>query len=68
LPRKGWNLFRFQQRRIPNLEKVLWKAYECLQQAPKEEPEEEIPVYRAEENPRAFTISREGDTWIVSGK
>jgi GTP-binding protein len=39
-----------------------------LQQAPVEEPKEEIPVYRAEENPRAFTISREGDTWIVSGK
>jgi len=51
-----------------NLEKVLWKAYDYLQQAPVEEPEEEIPVYRAEENPRAFTISREGDVWVVKGK
>jgi GTP-binding protein len=51
-----------------NLDKVLWKAYEYLQQAPEEEPKEEVPVYRAEENPRAFTISREGDAWIVSGK
>jgi len=51
-----------------NLKIALWKAYETLRLMPVEEPETEVPVYRAEENPRAFTISREDDVWVVSGK
>lgn len=51
-----------------NLQQVLWKAYEILQNVPEEEEEPEVPLYRAEENPRAFNITRDGDVWVVSGK
>ena len=51
-----------------NLQQVLWKAYDILQSTPVEEPEPEVPVYRAGENPRAFTISQESGEWVVSGK
>jgi GTP-binding protein len=45
-----------------NLTPLLWKAHELLQSAP--EPEmvaPEIPVYRPEADPRAFTIERTDD-------
>ena len=51
-----------------NLMPVLWKAHDLLLQAKESEPEPEIPVYRPEEDPTAFTVTREGAGWRVSGK
>src|SRR5690606_23291580 len=42
-----------------NLKMVLWKALEALKNAPIEEIEPELPVYRAEEDPKAFSVSQE---------
>jgi GTP-binding protein len=50
-----------------NLTPVLWKAHELLAEAKEIEPEPEIPVYKPEEDPRAFTVTREGGAWRVSG-
>lgn len=50
-----------------NLMPVLWKAHELLAEAKEIEPEPEIPVYKPEEDPRAFTVTREGGAWRVSG-
>jgi GTP-binding protein len=50
-----------------NLMPVLWKAHELLTEAKEIEPEPEIPVYKPEEDPRAFTVTREGGAWRVSG-
>jgi GTP-binding protein len=45
-----------------NLEPLLWKAYHLLAEAPAPEPAaREIPVYRPEADPKAFTIERTDD-------
>lgn len=51
-----------------NIDQLIWKAAERLKDAPEPEPVETMPVYRAEEDPRSFTISRDEDGWRVSGK
>ncbi len=51
-----------------NLKELMWKAYEVLQTIPKEIEEPELPVYRAEEDPKAFTIGSEDGVWVVRGK
>ena len=50
-----------------NVEQVLWKALEMLQNLPAPETVEAIPVYRPEESPREFSILREADGWRVKG-
>ena len=51
------------------LKELLWKAFEVLGQTPELEVVEELPVYRPEEDRRAFTIKHtpDGDGWRVSG-
>ncbi|MFZ3152018.1 MAG: GTPase ObgE [Anaerolineaceae bacterium] len=51
-----------------NLRQLMWKAYEILQNTPVEEREAALPVYRAEEDPKAFSIRFEDDMWFVKGK
>src|SRR5512138_3599313 len=44
------------------LKPLLWRAVELLKTAPAPEPaDREIPVYRPEADPRAFTIERTDD-------
>lgn len=52
-----------------NLMPLLWAAYHAMQDLPEElAQQEEIPVYTAEEDPGAFTISRDIDgTLRISG-
>jgi GTP-binding protein len=52
-----------------NMKELMWATYQLLQDTPIEESQEELPVYRADEDPRAFEIERiEEDTWLVTGK
>ncbi len=53
-----------------NMKELMWKAYQVLQETPPlEETQEELPVYRADVDPRAFEIEQiEEDTWLVTGK
>ncbi len=50
-----------------DLQPLLWKALELLQNAPEPEAARVIPVYRPSEDPRAFTIQRTEDGWVVEG-
>lgn len=48
---------------------VLWKALELLSATPEPEPVvEDVPVYRLEEDPRHFEISRDNLTWVITSK
>lgn len=70
LNKEGYFLFDISAATHENLTPVLWKAHELLQTAV-EEPvvEPQIPVYKPEEDPRAFEIVRESDGgWRVIGK
>jgi GTP-binding protein len=52
-----------------NLKTILWKAYHLLEELPEPEHLEEVPVYRAEEDPREFTVEMpEEGVFIVAGK
>ena len=51
-----------------NVRKLMWKAFELVESAPKPAPLEALPVYRAAEDPRAFRIEREEGGWRVFGK
>lgn len=52
-----------------NLRPLLWRAFELLQQAPEPEVAQEIPVYRPQADPQAFTIERTPDGgWRVRGE
>jgi GTPase len=44
---------------------LLWKAFEMLQKAPEPEVEEALPLYRANEDTRIFTIEHTTEGWVV---
>lgn len=46
---------------------LLWRAAELLKQAPEPQVTVELPVYRPEEDPKAFTIEHTMDGWVVRG-
>jgi len=50
-----------------NLTEILWKAYAVLQTIPAEEQKEELPLYTAEVNEKAFSIERKEKAFIVHG-
>lgn len=50
-----------------DLRAVLYRAKQLLEETPLEEAAEQMPVYRPEEDPRAFTIKKLDDGWRVSG-
>jgi hypothetical protein len=44
-----------------NLNTVLWKAHELLQEAPEVEVVQTLPLYKPEPDARDFTVHRESD-------
>lgn len=50
------------------LQPLLWKAHKLLQETPLPEVVETLPTYRPAEDPRDFTVEREGSDWVVRGK
>jgi len=50
-----------------NLTPVLWKVHDILMNTPKKEIVPELPIYKPGEDPRDFTIEREGNGWRVKG-
>jgi GTP-binding protein len=51
-----------------NVRSLLYRAAQLLQEAPPPPKAEEMPVYRAESDPKAFTITQEEDGWRVAGQ
>jgi GTP-binding protein len=50
------------------LEPLLWRTWQELQDAPMPETVEQLPVYRAKEDPRAFQIQKVEDGWRLTGE
>jgi GTP-binding protein len=46
---------------------LLYRAAQVLAELPEETPSRELPVFRPEEDERAFTVEREEDGWRVRG-
>jgi GTP-binding protein len=51
-----------------NVKNLLWRAAALLEDAPEPKVEEALPVYKAAEDPKAFTIRRTEDGWLVRGE
>ena len=51
-----------------NLSEVLFRALHWLAEIPATTPAKEIPIYRLDTDPRAYTISHEPRGWRVSGE
>ncbi len=70
LKKRGTTLMTISALARTNVRELLQKAVALLADAPPlEEIELPMPVYRPEEDPRAFSISREDDaSWRISGK
>jgi GTP-binding protein len=69
MKKRGVNLMAISAMARTNVRELLFKATEMLAEAPPPEiVEPSMPVYRPEEDPREFTVSREDDaSWRVSG-
>ncbi len=64
---RGYQIFAISALARKNLEEVLLKAYELVQNSPEPEPVESLPLYRAEEDPKAFTLVAVEDGFRVNG-
>jgi GTPase len=51
-----------------NISKLMWRAVELLKSAPEPEAVDAMPVYRAAEDPKSFTIKQAEDGWLVRGE
>ena len=51
-----------------NVNALMWKAHAMLEDAPEPEAVEAMPVYRASEDPKAFSVEQVEDGWLVSGE
>ena len=50
-----------------NVDKLLWRVETLLLEAPEPEAVETMPVYRASEDPKAFTVKQTEEGWEVHG-
>ncbi len=67
LKRHGYKPYAISALGRDNLQVVLFRAKQLLDEIPVVPESEEMPVYRVEEDPREFTILRKPDGWRVSG-
>jgi GTP-binding protein len=67
LVKKGYEPYAISAVTHENLQTVLWKAYELVKIAPPIELVETIPVYKPEEDPRDFKVTKEGEGWRLRG-
>lgn len=68
LKKRGHEAFAISALTRENLAPVLWKAHQLLLETPLPEIVPELPLYKPSEDPRDFTIEREGGGWRVRGK
>ena len=68
LEKKGYPIFAISALAQTSLEPLLLKALELVKQTPEPEPVETMPVYKAVEDPNAFTIEEEEDGFRVNSK
>jgi GTP-binding protein len=67
LKKRGYEAFAISALTRENITPVLWKAHQLLLETPELEITPELPVYKPKEDPRDFTVEREGGGWRVKG-
>jgi GTP-binding protein len=67
LKKRGYAALAISAATGENVRPLLYQAYQRLQEARLAPVEDELPVYRAEEDPRIFQVEHEGGGWRVRG-
>lgn len=67
LKKMGYEAYSISAVTRENLTPILWKAHETLKTTPRPVVAPALPVYKPEEDPRDFKITREENGWRVSG-
>lgn len=67
LEKRGYQAVAISALTRTNLKPLLWRAWELLKEAPLPEPAQELPVYKPEEDARAFTVEKVPGGWRVKG-
>ena len=65
IEKRGYEAMAISALARTNVKELLWKAAEMLQKAPEAAVEEDMPVYRPNEDTRTFTIERTSEGWVV---
>lgn len=68
LKKRGYDLLAVSAATGTNLRTLLYRASQVLEQSPAQPSSDEVPVYRVESDPRAFTIEKTPDGWRVNGQ
>jgi GTP-binding protein len=68
LEKKGYEVYSISAAERTDLRPLLWRAYQLIQDTQEPTKSTELPVYRAEEDPRAFEIFTDEDGYHVTGK
>jgi GTP-binding protein len=67
LEQRGYPMMAISALTGENTRQLLYRVAQMLEEIPEEEPEEEVPVFRLEEDEDRFVIERVEDGWRVSG-
>lgn len=68
LTEQGYEVMPISTLTRQNTRDLMFRAAALLSEAPEPEAEEAMPVYRASEDPRAFTIKQTDEGWEVRGE
>lgn len=68
LASRGYEAFPISTVTKENVQKLMWRAAQLIVEAPQPEAVEMMPVYKAAEDPRAFTVEKIEDGWLVKGE
>jgi GTP-binding protein len=68
LKAKGYEAFSISAVSGTNVRQVLYRASQLLEEAPPPTTVAEVPVYRVESDPHAFTIEKTNEGWRVHGE
>lgn len=66
--RKGIEVMTISALVRSDLQPVLWKASQLLDDIPVEVKPVEIPIYKPDEDVNAFSVFRDNDLWVITGK
>ena len=68
LKARGYEAFPISSLTKENVQKLLWRAAQLIDETPLPDAVEMIPVYKAAEDPRVFNVEQIEDGWLVKGQ
>ena len=67
LSARGFEVFPISTVTRENIQSLLWRAAQLVEETPQPEPVDIMPVYKAAEDPKAFSVQKVDGGWLVKG-